>query len=672
MKKISVLMVLVAMSFQSFAHAESDGSTAYSTMESALATQVQSTIDQYQIVRTNLTAAQDAVRDLKAQRDAKTKELEQLKANRSALAKTFKKANKEMKKLGGEKLDPLVVLGAADAKMAEIKFEISDLDAKMTSASTTLDRANSSAMSQTAFDKQMQKYRDQYSVIAKTEEQRAKLTSLTTKTEVKPAVADATLAANLKKNALSVMKDAQDAKVAAVEKAANVASCAQSVQEIAKLKDSFSKGLTGESDDASSVCKKATTAVDAGFASAQNTCGSLTVADNASFSSVFADSSAPSATTKVSELLEKSKASLSQSIAAKCEKGAQVVSNLKAVDSDVCTAVEKDQIMNAMVTGTLKQNPEALTDMFEVATLKMAYAMQKAGAEKASLEASINKLVHARAENGSIKANQKTKQEILSLYDTYGRADDRQKILTLANNSRYGNIKTRLTNDNASSLMLLLRKPADATLEPTDFTDVDVAAVWAVEKVRRFEEEIDNADARSKGIKPVSEFAIGKREGNLLNFSTKVYALANPEAVGRKLASSQDFAADMSKWNEKIDAAINHAFADLTANQKACFLKDEKNADGKSCQLADGLGAGQMKSVREMIARLADRAHYTEAPSAAALGASAVIDPTMSVSDNGQISLNWDNGNREPIAPVNVAPKTDSKIQVTGDQGQYD
>jgi len=291
------------------------------------------------------------------------------------------------------------------------------------------------------------------------------------------------------------------------------------------------------------------------------------------FTGASAHSIASSPDDNLAASMKKASAALRSDVKAKCETMSHAFKNQQKTDETkdatqdaTCPPEQKSQALKAIAESVIRKNPKILNDMFDLSALKMAN--QVAGGSQNTLEDLIK-----QKEADIAKAGQDSRSEIQKIYEQYGMDNDLDKLDYFTQNG-----KTRLTNENASALLLLFSQNSS---NPAGITEADAASVWAMEQVR---EATPHAD-------------IGTEKGNWMNFSTRVYLWANGGSDKKAKLSQSQMASRMDALNKEVDAELADAFKDLDPQIKKCL----------ACQkgTTPTLDPNQMTTIKSMIAILA-------------------------------------------------------------------
>ena len=236
-----------------------------------------------------------------------------------------------------------------------------------------------------------------------------------------------------------------------------------------------------------------------------------------------------------------------------------------------------DKARLEVVHAILKEskNSGILSKMVKLASLKMAYLLASDPNGKRTLEDYANKL--------DIKKDDALSANITDLYKTYGAATDQRALEVLSNGKKYNyyNKSVRLTNDNASAMVLYLAN-SNTKKDPMSLTTEDAAVIWAQQKV--FESK---------------KMVLGDSEGNLLNFSTQVYHLLNlGNAAG---TSAAQLKTHYDKDSEELQKTILAAVNGLNTDEKQCF----KDVAGGPCDHRPvSLGSESVLEIQSILAKL--------------------------------------------------------------------
>jgi hypothetical protein len=255
--------------------------------------------------------------------------------------------------------------------------------------------------------------------------------------------------------------------------------------------------------------------------------------------------------------------------------------NLKQKQEEATNTVKKqegdqkncrDEALKGVVA-KLQENPEVLNQLFNLASLKVALKATQDSPDKgkyntfeqltvakiSELDAAVKKLEGAGANN----------QALLDLYQRHGKIFDVKTLKTQsekfkdakysqANGTTYAK---RLLNENASAFLLLTAndeamKKRAAEKDATAITNLDVAAVWAVEKIRVAASQKNN------------DYKIGGVKGNHLNLSTRVYRL-----LGDASAEKDKIQSTIQATSKNLNDTVKTAFNGVKDTLRKCLLK---------------------------------------------------------------------------------------------------
>jgi hypothetical protein len=226
----------------------------------------------------------------------------------------------------------------------------------------------------------------------------------------------------------------------------------------------------------------------------------------------------------------------------------------------------QDQAMQAIAKNLKDGNADVLGKLFNLAAMKMAYKLEQTkDAKKRSLKNLEEYYTLNRSTLDPALAPTGFSDDLKKTYAEYGEYADLTKISTDSNKNYYYKYKhegARLTNDNASAIVLLLSKaPSDkSTPAISDFTETDAASIWAVEKIRL-------AHASD------SSYKIGNLNGNLMNFSTRVEQLVS--------AKNKVTSANIETANAEVSAMITAATTSVSDSLKSCPMGCPSNTLAK-------------------------------------------------------------------------------------------
>jgi len=227
---------------------------------------------------------------------------------------------------------------------------------------------------------------------------------------------------------------------------------------------------------------------------------------------------------------------------------------------DQCSQHLQDLIKN------IKGNEALVAKMFNVASVKMALSISKDNSTKVTLEEELkSKFKESSGEEKEVSENLK------KLYEKYGKEENLQKL-------SYYKRDTRLTNENSSAMVELYLKKKEERA-PSDLTESDAAVVWAMEELRSSKEKSD------------PNFRIGMSKGNMMNFSSRVYAHLTDFGRSAKREESSKLEEKLGKESEALGKLLQPLLDGLTDEVKKCLA-----SASEYCEIP-----GQDKSFLDMI-----------------------------------------------------------------------
>jgi|GEM_PF-3030640 len=608
-------------------HSVTNDSVVFQSQQNRLYQDAQAYVDQYKAAKTQTQKDQDALSKLETQRSQLQQSLEELKAAR----KTYRRSNRRVKNQYSKKLD-----GYSDQKdelQQNVEQKIQDqqnaleaLNAQIEQQQNVIDQDRQQEISDRKFNKQMDRYRGQNAKIIETEHARINLKNLVnsdSKTKVTMPQQNSDLASLLNKTSYTVMnppveqaaKKANEAVKTDVKPDADTkTACQTAFGKFIEIQKTLSKDAADKANQAMHVAQ--TESNTQTISQALKDLGSCDDLEKANFDQ--ADALPVSCQSfKISDLSEakekllgfrgmsgrqifssdddnlrdammKASASAKSDIHDQCQ---QSFGALKAKTDDTqgatCSNDQKTQALKAIADSVIGKDPKILNEMFDLAALKMANQVSEGHQD--TLESLIK-----QKEADLEKLGQDPRPAVKKLYEQYGKAADLEKLDYFTKNG-----KTRLTNENASTLLYLL---SQSPSHSSDITEADAASVWAMEQVRKVTPHAD----------------IGTAKGNWMNFSSRVYLWASESST--KLTSSQ-IQKKMDGLSKNIDAELATAFGDLKADLQKCL----------ACQKGETptIDPNQMATIKATIAVLAGK------PS----GQSAGVDVDSMTMNEGNIDV---------------------------------
>ncbi len=322
-----------------------------------------------------------------------------------------------------------------------------------------------------------------------------------------------------------------------------------------------------------------------------------------------ADAKAPLPVVKAPELLQaeaktvsENQASASVSTVALPPAGVPVTPAESSPPANPCdlARVELTQLI-------LKNNPDLLSKMVNLAAIKMAYRMTGDKAHLRTLEEYSAK--YQAGMNGKFSAR------LQSFYQTYGRAADQSQINRIFNpKTSYYKPSLRLDNGSASAVLLYLSAKSDSK-DKYAITEGDAAAVWAQSQVFS-----------------VKKMKIGEAEANQLNFSSQVYRLVGKilPSNGPGLTQAQ-LEAQIRTQQKEIYTAIENNVNKLKEEQKKACPQTVANCAAEDLKLG-GLSLSEVqRHLATAVSKSATDAEKNSAP--------VKIDFEKTSASNGVIDL---------------------------------
>ena len=234
-----------------------------------------------------------------------------------------------------------------------------------------------------------------------------------------------------------------------------------------------------------------------------------------------------------------------------------------------------------------KANSQILSNMVNLAALKMAYHMTGDKTHLLSLESYSQKSI------SGLKSDE-FKTKLTDFYSAQGEAIDESKINRIFTQPNVA-YQSSLRMDNGSSSALLLYLSESAPKEKLyPFTKEDAAAVWA-------QGQIFVAKNYEIGRKKADD---GESQ-NRLNFSTQVYRLLNSDADAtednKKIATRNpaELAKRIDTQEAQIKTAIETSIKSMKQDQIGCF-QDKEVADCKPEELK--LGTEKLSEIKRNLA----------------------------------------------------------------------
>ncbi len=223
------------------------------------------------------------------------------------------------------------------------------------------------------------------------------------------------------------------------------------------------------------------------------------------------------------------------------------------------------ELINLLFNGDnakgVNSNPQLFSEFVDLASLHLKTDMTSDPAQKKKVEKTMEAYVSAHPELHE-KASEELKKKLLSTYQKWGESYDQQKInnfwIFTEGTVDYINAEEkpserylrRLDNTDASAILYgMSQNPNEKQV-----TENDAASVWAMEKLRQSLESSGN-----------NKYKLGNREGNLMNFSVRVYQNQNKLADGSTLKNYSD---DLTK-------AVETAGKQLSKEQLECLLGEK-------------------------------------------------------------------------------------------------
>ncbi len=265
----------------------------------------------------------------------------------------------------------------------------------------------------------------------------------------------------------------------------------------------------------------------------------------------------------------------------------------------------KDDALKAIVA-TLQNDSDILNKLFNLTSLKVALKVVRDGkASDITIEDALRgeagklaKEVESNEGNAEIQANLKALYEKHQKpYDAAILRDEIGKFKTGKYTQGGAPLAGRLFNGHTSAFLLLAANRADekmrAKTDKLAITEVDVATVWAVEKIRAEAEKVD-----------AGKYKIGSQLGNILNASTRVYHMltfGDGGVASQERASRKSIEEAIRKSSKEVDTSVETAFHLAESGLTDCL----KKAHGTCAQCAiDDFEAFHDKVLNDALASL--------------------------------------------------------------------
>lgn len=241
------------------------------------------------------------------------------------------------------------------------------------------------------------------------------------------------------------------------------------------------------------------------------------------------------------------------------------------------------------IVAELSSEPMVLGVLFDMASLKVAKkVLENNPKHKTFEEYAKQRLGDMQSYVSNFKNTEESQKTLKKLYQEHGLKEDLElldPLVVRSKNPCYYSCQQRLLNTHSSAYLLLMSQQEKEKSSTYGISEVDVAAVWAVEKIR------STAESQNKNA-----YKIGSVNGNLMNLSTRVARYLGAIENGEKL-SKDEIDLKIAAQSQDLENAVTHAYTDeIKKALEDCLKKANQNCDECATNKMTAFHGGLLKN----------------------------------------------------------------------------